>query len=47
VREVQLDGGVGRRLEEPMSSRELTMIDVEELLPRWTAATARGALLLG
>jgi transposase len=35
--QARLDDGAGRRREEPMSYRELTMIDVREMLRRWTA----------
>jgi hypothetical protein len=34
---VPSDDGAGRRREVPMSFRELAMIDVREVLRRWTA----------
>src|SRR5512139_324307 len=38
VSEIRPDDGAGRRREESMAFRELTMIDVKEVLRRWSAA---------
>lgn len=37
MHQVSFDGDAGRRREEPMSYRELTMVDVREVLRRWQA----------